>query len=835
MKLSRILLRWYKSFNVSYEVGAGDRVADAVNRPWNSWTLEGKREAVFPFVEIPIESDTTTIVGANESGKSHLLSAVSKVLTGRGIPGDPFSGQSKPGAYDQTDLCHFASLLGKNAEIWPHIGLTFSHLSRDEYKAIQNAAGQNAAPVPSSAEMPPVTLILGPQNTGAAGQLYMGSNTPTLLNEDLLDTVRKVLPNVRFINSQLPLPDQISLLELLSASGSEKYKDVVQYDHEAAQSAAHLISQIVFAQNNTLSEDAIKQLTEQKKRLSGAKVAPPNRVQLERLLFSDVLGINVETLEKLYELEEKDRGHAEALVGTWNQEIERTLNLSRYWQQDQDFRLRLNYKQGILYFEILDKTGAVYTFRERSSGLRYFLSYYIQAKALQQTQTTSDTIILMDEPDSFLSILGQRNLLSIFESLAHPDSGRKNTQLLYTTHSPFLINRNFPNRIRLVCKGDAEEGTQFVDQARVKRFEPVRSALGIDLAQTLFMGAINVVLEGPTDQYLVAELIRTFAGQEGTSDLLDLNAVVIVSAESAEGVEKIISSSKWTDEPVPTAVVVLDGDAAGIEVRKRITGKSRNCKQLVHPDFVLLIGEIIDPFGANSKILTIEDVIPVELYRDAIRRYVTRWHSHLDAKKLQMLESELKAEDFNLSGIAVGAHNLFNKVLHDSPREYDKMGVLQEVFELLPTSPSETKSQLKENIRKICQVLRRKIEMSATAERRRSGKQAVSRIIGDFFVRHTGSATPYDIELLLERLQREAESFGQDAERLNGLLAQLLADARRLRTSDTARVIRQDWESWKEKLEGIRKNPLSPTNGAQPAAAPNQSGAETSRVEAEGA
>ncbi len=27
--------------------------------------------------------------------------------------------------------------------------------------------------------------------------------------------------------------------------------------------------------------------------------------------------------------------------------------------------------------------GAIYTFRERSSGLRYFLSYYIQAKAIE--------------------------------------------------------------------------------------------------------------------------------------------------------------------------------------------------------------------------------------------------------------------------------------------------------------------------------------------------------------------------------------------------------------------------------------------------------------------
>ncbi len=169
-----------------------------------------------------------------------------------------------------------------------------------------------------------------------------------------------------------------------------------------------------------------------------------------------MLGIKVETLQKLDALEQKDRGHAESLIASWNREIENKLNLSRYWQQDQEFSLHVDYKNGVLYFEISDKTGAVYTFRERSSGLRYFLSYYIQARALEARCHDENSVILMDEPDSFLSILGQRNLLSIFESLISAETSTQSMQVIYTTHSPFLINRNFPRRIRLVRKGDAE-------------------------------------------------------------------------------------------------------------------------------------------------------------------------------------------------------------------------------------------------------------------------------------------------------------------------------------------------------------------------------------------
>ena len=249
------------------------------------------------------------------------------------------------------------------------------------------------------------------------------------------------------------------------------------------------------------------------------------------MLFRDVMGITASTLRFVAGLSLDDRTHADSLTAKWNKEIDERLNLSHYWQQDDSFALRVNYKQGILFFEITDKTGATYTFRERSSGLRYFLSYYIQAKSLEMTSRGRNAIVLMDEPDSFLSILGQRNLLAVFESLVRAESSAQDCQLVYTTHSPFLINRNYPRRLRLVRKGDAEEGTQLIDQAMLRRYEPVRSALGIDCAQTLFMGATNVVVEGPTDQYLLSELIRKFITPDKVSELLDLNSVVMVSAE----------------------------------------------------------------------------------------------------------------------------------------------------------------------------------------------------------------------------------------------------------------------------------------------------------------
>ena len=137
--------------------------------------------------------------------------------------------------------------------------------------------------------------------------------------------------------------------------------------------------------------------------------------ELETLLFRDVLGITSETLRFVAGLDISSRTHADGLTSRWNQEIDETLNLAHYWQQDDSFSLKINYKQGVLYFEITDKTGATYTFKERSSGLRYFLSYYIQAKALENTSRGRNAVVFMDEPDSFLSI--PRTTESIVQSL----------------------------------------------------------------------------------------------------------------------------------------------------------------------------------------------------------------------------------------------------------------------------------------------------------------------------------------------------------------------------------------------------------------------------------
>ena len=77
MRIREVWIRFYKSFNVDYELKATPG-----SRP-KAW--QQMADGWMPHVRVPIESDITAVVGANESGKTHLLDAMQIVLTGDGL------------------------------------------------------------------------------------------------------------------------------------------------------------------------------------------------------------------------------------------------------------------------------------------------------------------------------------------------------------------------------------------------------------------------------------------------------------------------------------------------------------------------------------------------------------------------------------------------------------------------------------------------------------------------------------------------------------------------------------------------------------------------------
>src|SRR6185437_9230882 len=115
----------------------------------------------------------------------------------------------------------------------------------------------------------------------------------------------------------------------------------------------------------------------------------------------------------------------------------------------------------------------------RSSGFRtYFLLSMIVYARSQRTPTESH-IYLFDEPGTYLHPSAQLDLQRTFEALADE------SQLIYTTHSIFLISKNYPARNRVVVK--TASGTKIDQKPFTKNWKSVRQSLGILLSNNFLI------------------------------------------------------------------------------------------------------------------------------------------------------------------------------------------------------------------------------------------------------------------------------------------------------------------------------------------------------------
>ncbi len=140
------------------------------------------------------------------------------------------------------------------------------------------------------------------------------------------------------------------------------------------------------------------------------------------------------------------------------------------------------------------RPGVNIELESRSKGFQWFFSFYLVFLA-ESDGRHKDAILLLDEPGLHLHPTAQQELMSFFEKLS------EDNPLIYTTHSPFLIDGKHIHRIRPVTEDDTGHSRISVEgwpQDRETIF-PLQAAAGYAMVQGLFQYKKNVLVEGLTD------------------------------------------------------------------------------------------------------------------------------------------------------------------------------------------------------------------------------------------------------------------------------------------------------------------------------------------------
>lgn len=193
-------------------------------------------------------------------------------------------------------------------------------------------------------------------------------------------------------------------------------------------------------------------------------------------------------------------------------------NLEVKFEIDKKYDQQKQWIDTLLHLRIYNRRHrASVPFDKRSRGFVWFFSFLVAFS--KYLESDEPVILLLDEPGLSLHAKGQQDILRYIQKRLAPKM-----QVIYTTHSPFMVDVNNLNCVRTVQDIDGK-GTKVFDDPLMNDKDtvfPLQNALGYELSQTLFLGPNNLLVEGPSDfVYLtLASDILKEQGRKGLSDNL---------------------------------------------------------------------------------------------------------------------------------------------------------------------------------------------------------------------------------------------------------------------------------------------------------------------------
>lgn len=200
-----------------------------------------------------------------------------------------------------------------------------------------------------------------------------------------------------------------------------------------------------------------------------------------------------------------------------------TRNFHDFWQQSVggQNKIRIQFelehyssthgsKAGKPYLEfwIKDEGERLYP-KQRSRGVRWFLSFYLELQASALSEGRS-LVLLVDEPGVSLHARAQEDVLRVFEDISH------RIQVIYTTHSPHLVDVGKLHRVLAIQRDDFDNyrsGTRVLDSVKLASatpdtLSPLYSIMGNPPGAGFSGKKTNFIVSDTAAYYMISGILK---------------------------------------------------------------------------------------------------------------------------------------------------------------------------------------------------------------------------------------------------------------------------------------------------------------------------------------
>lgn len=245
-----------------------------------------------------------------------------------------------------------------------------------------------------------------------------------------------------------------------------------------------------------------------------------------------------------------------------------TVNLvdkfNKFYTQEQ-VRVEFDFHESSVSL-LFDTTGTYMSYDERSQGLKWYFNTFVKMQA--ENLSDDNVVYIMDEPGTKLHVNAQKELIKLFKSLT-----TKENQIIYTTHSPYMLDQTNLNYVRLVSKN--EDGYTYIynkfhslpnsSKTKMDTMTPIYDAMGFDYKYNFGPSndKKNIIVEGPSDyNYVQAYLFQ--------KKLNARNVPYIIPSMGVDNINRIVSILiGWGCD----YAIILDNDTQGRNEYKKLTKK----------------------------------------------------------------------------------------------------------------------------------------------------------------------------------------------------------------------------------------------------------------------